>query len=308
MSDRIVRALIKDSNLIAVACIGTELTREARRRHGLAPSSAALLGQGLVSGLLVAALQKEEQNRINIQLECDGPARGFFVDANTAGHVRGYIRNKSVNFPLSERFVAKPLLGGKGYLSVLRDLDGQFYRGSVGLDQQNVSLDLEHYFHTSEQVDTTVQIEALPLDSDELGWVGGVLFQRLPDGDSDALAALRSKLRDDAVVKAVKANATSAHALLEHIVPRERMDLLVDHEAQYLCPCSRDRVLRALSTLTNLDIVEMIQQDKKASIDCDFCGQHYEISEEELRAVLDLIDERDARVAGKQRSGGEKLN
>jgi hypothetical protein len=51
----------------------------------------------------------------------------------------------------------------------------------------------------------------------------------------------------------------------------------------------------------------MIQEDKKAAIDCDFCGQHYEISEDELRAVLDLIDERDARAATKKETGG-KLN
>ncbi len=294
MSDRIVRAIIKDADLTAVCCVATQAAREARRRHGLAPSSAALLGQGLAAGLVVSSLQKAEKTRINLQIECDGPARGLFVDADTSGHARGYIRNKTVHFPSTPRFSGAPLLGRTGYVSVLRDVDGVFYRGSVGIEYSDVSRDLEHYFATSEQVETAAQLDVLAEGDEELGWVGGVLVQKLPEGDHAALERFRSRLRGGVIEETVRAGTTSAYALCEALFGRDQVDILLDTEVSYFCPCTRERVMRALSTLTNVDLAEMITQDHKAVVDCEFCGQHYEITEAELQTVLDRIDARDA--------------
>lgn len=301
MSDRIVRGLLAESNLMVVAVTATGVAHEARRRHGLAPSSAALLGSGLCAGTLIAALQKSDTTRVNLQVECDGPVRGLFVDCDTHGRSRGYVRAKMVRFPPEPRFREAPLLGTKGYLSVLRDIDGQFYRGSVELKERDLSLDLEHYFQTSEQVDTALQLDVLSTDDDELGWVGGILVQRLPDGDADALEELRKRLRAGIVEATVRSGRSSAHQLLE-AVAGAKVELLYDSEATYFCPCSKERVLRAISTLTNLDLVEMIQQDHKAEIDCDFCGAHYLISEPELQEVLDLIDARDAAAEARAKA------
>lgn len=290
--DRLVRALHDEWNLMFLACSGNVLAAEARRRHQLAPSSAALLGQGLVAGCLVAALQKEETTRINLQLECDGPVRGLLVDAHPNGRVRGYVRNKDVNFPLQDRFEAAPLLGRDGYLSVLRDRNGEFYRGSVDLDHRDLSLDLEHYFARSEQVDTAVRLEALAVDGDELGWVGGVLVQRLPDGDEDAFAKVREHLHSGAVERAAREGA-SPLAMLERVADSS-LELLADSPLEYWCPCTKERVLRALSTLSNVELADMITRDGKAEANCDFCGAHYTVSEDELREVLSWVDDRDA--------------
>jgi molecular chaperone Hsp33 len=310
MTDRIVRALQTEQNLVIVSCVATHAAREARRRHELAPSSAALLGQTLTGGLLVAALQKSERTRVNLQVECDGPARGVFVNATPAGQVRGFIRNKSLDFRPEPRFLAAPLLGGAGTLSVLRELDGEFYRGNVTMGEGDLSLNLETYFATSVQTPTAVQLEALADDAEALGWVGGILIQQLPGGDGKALEALRARLRTGVVERAVRAGARTAHALLEAVTGEDSaVDLLADQDATYFCSCSRERVFRALTVLPNIDLVEMITQEGKASVDCDFCGAHYEVTEEELRRVLDAVDQRDAAQAeAAHRSGGSALN
>lgn len=310
MSDRIVRAIHTEHNLVLVACVATEAAREGRRRHGLARSSAALLGQTLTGGLLIAALQKSEQTRINIQVECDGPAGGVFVDATPAGQVRGFVRNRSVAFPPEPRFLAAPLLGATGYISVLRDVAGELYRGTVNIGEGDLSLNLETYFATSEQTATTLQLEALADGPEELGWVGGLLIQRLPGGDEAALDAVRARLRAGAIEHAVQGGARTAHALIDAVVGEDgAVDLLADQDATYFCACSRERVFRALMVLPNIDLVEMITQEGKASVDCDFCGAHYEVSEEELRRVLDAVDQRDAAQAeASHRPGGSSLN
>jgi molecular chaperone Hsp33 len=294
MADRIVRVLSPAHDLVALCCVGTDLAREARRRHGLAPSSAALLGQGLVAGLLLGSLQKGEATRVNVQVEGDGPGGGFFVDADTTGRVRGYVRHKTVNFPGLDRFHTRPLLGSAGYVSVLRDVDGEFYRGSVALETGDLSRDLEGYFAVSEQVPTTLQLEALPRAGDELGWVGGLLVQALPDGDADALQAARARLHAGLLHESLAGAGLSPFALCEAVLGGDRVELLADLPAAYFCPCTRERVTRALSVLSPADLFEMIHEEGRADVNCDFCGAKYEITRDELQRVLDAVDRHDA--------------
>lgn len=292
MSDRIVRALDPRTNLLAVACVATEVAREGNRRHQLELGSAAMLGEALTAGLMIAALQKSEQAKINVQIECDGPLGSLFVGANPQGEARGYIRNKGL--PGQGRFYSRPLLGSEGFISVLRDVNGEIYRGSVGVEDVDFSQGLEGYFQNSEQTDTAVQLDAIFGDAGGLEWIGGVLVQLLPGGDAAALERVRERLRAGFVEATVRAGTTSAYALLSAVLGTDDLDPLADQGVVYHCTCSLERVHRALTILPNVDLVEMIIRDHKASVDCELCGAHYEVSEPELREILDAVDRRDA--------------
>src|SRR5919206_1401354 len=121
MSDRLVRGLLPAEGLRAIYVRATDTARLARMLHGLYPTSAHLFAEALAAGLLVAALQKE-RGRVNLQIECDGPVRGVFVDADPEGNVRGYVRGPNVRFPGDARAGARAALGGSGFLSIVRDL------------------------------------------------------------------------------------------------------------------------------------------------------------------------------------------
>lgn len=285
MTDRLARAMVRDHRLLAVACVATDTAKEARRRHGLGASSAALLGEGLCAGLLMASLQKEQDQHVNLQLGCDGPAGGFFVDAIPSGTVRGYVRHKEVSFPVSERFDTSMMLGKEGYLAVLREREGEFYRGVVALESRDLTLDLEHYFRQSEQTATTLQLECFSDGDEALGWVGGVLVQCLPDGDVSALERIRDRLRDGALADAIRAGHRTVHAVLEAVLGADELDLLADQDASFACPCSRQRVLRALGTVNPTELTAMIEEDGKADANCEFCGSQYLITGDELRAL-----------------------
>ena len=159
MSDAVVRALLEQPNLKVSVVVVTEVAREARRRHGLASAAATLFGQGLAAGALLASLQKDE-SRINLQLECDGPLRGYFVDAAVNGALRGYVKNPHVEVELSEgEFQWRAALGNSGFISVLRDVGAEYYRSSVELQSMQLAEDLNHFFRASEQGPTRVFLE-----------------------------------------------------------------------------------------------------------------------------------------------------
>jgi molecular chaperone Hsp33 len=294
MSDGVLRGLWSGPELLVVSVSVTEVCREARARHGLAPTSSQLLAEGLVAGAILSALQKSERTRINLQIECDGPARGMLVDADVFGRLRGFVRSKGVHFPLSDRFDARQALGTTGSVSVLRDVEGVFYRGTVGLEHRDLSRDLEGYFRTSEQIDTALQIEVLCDEEEPLGWAGGMLVQLLPGGDVAALESARARLSSEAIARAVRAGARSPEALVSVLLGPDILSTREDRSVQYWCPCTRERVLRALQTFGAAELFDMIHKDGKATADCDFCGQHYEITREELQVVLDQVDDADA--------------
>lgn len=277
--------MVADKHLLAVACVGTDTAREARKRHALADSSAALLGQALSAGLMMGALQKGDQH-VNVQIGCDGPAGGLLVDASPAGTVRGYIQNRHVRFPTTERFDTAPMLGREGYLAVIREREGEFYRGVVGIETGDLTLDLEHYYRQSEQTATTLQVECLAEGEETLGWVGGILVQCLPGGDVDELDRIRARLRQGALADAIRSGKRSVHAILEAILERTDLELLADQDAVFKCPCSHERVKRALGTVEPAELETMIAEDGQAEAGCEFCGNRYVVTGDELRAIL----------------------
>ena len=296
MSDCIVRGILRGHELLVLAGVATLSAREARRRHGLASTSAQFLASGLMAGGMLSGLQKSDKTRINLQIECDGPGRGLFVDADASGRLRGYVRSKSVQFPGGPRFESHQITGTSGYVAVLRDVDGVFYRGSVGLEGAELSLDFENYFRASEQTETLVALEVLSEGSEELSWVGGVLVQRLPGADEEALDAVRERMTSEAVQAAVRAGARTPEQLIAALFGDAALETLEQRTLAYWCPCSRERVLRALQTLGPGELFDMIHRDEKAEVDCEFCGQHYEIGAEELQEILDMLDRAEAEA------------
>ena len=294
MADELVSGLLKDVDLRVVLVTAGALSRKARALHTAEPAAAALLAQGLVSAALLAALQKEK-GRINLQLECDGPARGMFADAEAGGTVRGYVKNPYVTFTGGEgEYHWRPVLGNSGFLSVLRDLGGgEYYRSSVELQAFDFPRDLERYFLTSEQVQTRLAVELVPgavgEARDALGQVAGVLVQPLPDGDPEAFRELGANL-SERLVRALGQQAGDGAGgtvgLLRALFDRPDLEIMSRYPLDFECGCSRERVKRALLAMGQAELEDVIATDKKAEATCQFCTTQYVITEEELRELL----------------------
>ncbi|HVI76487.1 MAG TPA: Hsp33 family molecular chaperone HslO [Anaeromyxobacteraceae bacterium] len=288
MLDRLVRGLLPSQGLRVVHVRVTDTTRIARMLHGLYPTAAHLFAEGLAAGLLVASLQKVK-TRVNLQLECDGPLRGLFVDADTDGNVRGYVRAPQVNFPGDAETGARAALGGSGYLSVMRDLGrGQFYRGQVALEARELACDLERYFLESEQVATALDLAVVPRGDEPLGDVAGLLVQRLPDGDGQALDAVRERLRAGAFRAALARGAGAQDAIAE--VVGAGFDLLADLEVAYRCGCSLERARVAVSALGKDGLLDVLEREGEAVVTCEFCRERYVVSQAELRDMVARLE------------------
>ncbi len=289
LRDHLVRGLFAPTGSRLFALFATLGARQARDSHGCAPTSAALLAQGLTAGALLAAALEKKLARINLQIGCDGPAGGLFIDAGTDGSFRGYIKNPQVYFTSGpgEPLAPERALGRKGYVSVLRDLGGgEIYRGMVELEACELSRDLERYFQSSEQVETAVQLSVLPEDGEPLGQVAGVLIQRLPGGDEAAVARARELLRGGALERGLAAGET-ATALFERLgFEGDGVEILADVPVEFRCSCSRDRAVRAILAMGLEEMRSLFAEVGEAKLACQFCGAKYHVAGPEL---LELI-------------------
>jgi molecular chaperone Hsp33 len=283
MIDRLTRALHDRRGLRALLVSVGDLARMTRMLHGLAPTSAQLFGEALAAAALVAALQKDAE-RINLQLECAGPLRGLFVDADSSGNLRGYVRGMTVHLPGDPPEAAVAALGGSGFLSVLRArTDGTFYRSSVELICEPLVGALRRWFASSEQVETALALEVLPVGDEPLGEVAGLLVQRLPGGDAAAVLAARDAIAAGAFRDALAAGAPAV-GLIE-AVAGEGFELLAEHEVAYRCGCGIDRVRNAVTVLGADGIADLVATVGRAEVDCEFCHAHYVLEAVELREL-----------------------
>jgi molecular chaperone Hsp33 len=293
MADQLIRATAADGGIRAVGAITTRLTEEARTRHRLSPEAAAALGRTMTSGLLMASSMKRPGSRVNVRVKGDGPLDGILVDAGLDGTVRGYVGNPSVELPPNAK--GKLDVGGavgKGFLYVVRDIGyGYPYSSTVELVSGEIGEDIAHYLVTSEQTPSGL-IVGVFLDSTGVTSAGGLLVQVLPKAARDealveTLEARMAELSD--FTRLMQAGKTLPEILQDLMGD---MGLFIFPETQMLrfhCGCSFDRVLGALKILGQDELQDMIAKDNGAEATCEFCGNVYQASQDDLaQLIVDL--------------------
>ncbi len=290
--DSVVRGILELPNLRVVVAVTTMTAREARHRHRMAPVSASLAAQGITGGVLLSALQKGD-TRTNLQLECDGPFRGFFVEGATNGDVRAYAKNSTLDIELAEGpYKWRAALGNSGFLSVLRDIGEEYYRSSVALIDMNVASDLNHYFATSDQVASHVSIEVVPRGDEKLGVVAGVLIQALPEGNVETLNALRQQIPQQLVSALSNTPEVTAEVLAELLFPQ--MTKLNSVPVRFHCTCNKQRVIDTLATLGVTEIQHIVDTMGSTAVTCQFCAEKHEVA---LPDLLELLEKLGAPIA-----------
>lgn len=288
MKDALLRGLVGPAGLRIIQVEATDLSRMARMLHGLAPTAAVIFGESLAAGLLLGALQKD-RSRVNLALEVDGPLSGLLVDADTDGNVRGRVRRPDVNFPGDPSVGPRAALGGSGTLSVLRDLGkGEFYRGSVEFVPGTLTENLRRYFAASEQVATALDVRVLADGSEPLGKVAGIVVQKMPEGSLEALEAVRVRLEAGAFRDALSAGSTGPS--LARAVAGAAVEVLETREVAYVCNCTRERAVNAVSALGPDGIREVLAVERQVVIDCEFCKKRYVIEAEELADIARRLE------------------
>lgn len=306
MQDQSERFLTEDLALRVTVVVLTDAVETARQRHSASAVAAVAMGRAMLGGALLATTVRE-RGRINLQVVGQGPLGALAVDAHQDGRIRAYVRRPLL--PLAVRVAGRTSVAGAvgrtGEIHVLTEgQGGQYSRGTAELVSGEVDEDVDHYMRTSLQIQSFTAAEVVLDDADKVTLAAGVLVEALPGGDAARVDAVRARLEHGGFLKALTDKGPTELQGLADLV----MDGLVLRAMQgtpwkWFCPCSRDRVMAALSTLGEPTLREMIRDEGGADADCDFCRQHYKITADELTSLADEMLAASGRQGG---SGGEQ--
>ena len=269
------------------------LQRRAASNDAFPEPVRVLLGEMAAAGVLMQSSIKFD-GALVLQVYGDGPVKLAVVEVQSdlAFRVTAKVVGEVVPHAQVEAMLN---VHGQGRCAITLDPKTKFpgqtpYQGVVSLhgDQreplQKISEVLEHYMLQSEQLDTCLILAA----NDDTA--AGLLIQRVPvegagnlgqrnedeiglNEDYKRLAMLAATLTRDELL------TLDADTLLRRLFWEENLKRFPpqtgDHGPRFACTCSRERVGRMLISLGRPEVDDIVVEQGRAEIGCDFCGIKY---------------------------------
>ena len=288
MNDYIVRATAADHSIRAFAITSKNIVEEARKDHNTSPVITAALGRLLSGAAMMGTMMKGEKDLLTVQIQCQGPAQGLTVTADSAGHVKGFPRVADVELPpnaLGKLDVGGAL--GLGVMSVIKDMGlKEPYVGQTILVSSEIAEDLTYYFAVSEQVPSVVGLGVLMNRDNTVRQAGGFIVQLMPFAEEETISKLEENIKNLASVTTMLDAGKTPEEMLGVLL--EGMDLEVTDTlpVEFSCNCSKDRVRKALISIGREELQSMIDDGKEIEVNCHFCNKNYNFTVDELKEMI----------------------
>lgn len=287
MSDYIVRATAANSCIRAFAITSRETVETARKDHNTSPTITAALGRLLSGGAMMGSMMKSEKDLLTLQIQCSGPVKGLTVTADANGNVKGYAVNPDVDLPPNK--LGKLDVGGAldlGVLSVIKDLGlKEPYVGQCQLQTGEIAEDLTYYFATSEQVPSAVGLGVLVDTDGSVKQAGGFIIQLMPFTPDEVIEKLETKIGQIPSVTTMLENGLTPEAILEEILGEMGLEITDTIPTQFKCDCSKEKVSRALATISKKDLDDIINDGESIEVKCQFCNHAYKFDIDQLKEI-----------------------
>lgn len=282
-----IRATAAEGQIRAFAVTSKELVEEARKRHNTSPIVTAALGRLMSGAVMMGSMMKGEKDLLTIRVNGDGPMRGMTVTADAAGNVKGYPFVPDVVLPanaLGKLDVAGTI--GAGNMSVIKDMGlKEPYIGQTALQTGEIAEDLTYYFAVSEQVPSAVGLGVLMNKENTVEQAGGFIIQLMPFAEEEVIEKLEKKVAEVTSVTSLLAQGYNPEMILQKLLGNLGLEITENMPVRFYCGCSKERVTKALASISRAELDEIIKDGKPIEVNCDFCNTHYTFDIDELKEI-----------------------
>ncbi|MBC5997065.1 Hsp33 family molecular chaperone HslO [Romboutsia ilealis] len=289
MKDYVIRATAGDGQIRAFVATTRNLVEEARSLHETTKVATAALGRTLTATSMMGLMMKNENDKITVIIKGGGPIGTILVTSDSKGNVKGYVTNSNVeveNYPNGKLNVAGAV-GTQGHVKVIKDIGlREPYNGSYPLVSGEIAEDFTHYFALSEQTPSVVSLGVLTR-ADEVEHAGGFIVQLMPDAQEENIAKLEQNIGKLSSITNMLKDGNTPEDILNIVLDGLNPKILDTCEVKFECECSKEKVKNALVAIGKNALAEIIEEDKKAEVGCQFCNRKYNYTEEELIEVLE---------------------
>ena len=284
---RLLRGTLRNGQVRVLMCDTTNMAELCRMTHEPSNVCAAALGRGIsAAALLTASADDPDSTNLTMTVKGGGPAGALVVVAH-GRRLKAYIDHPQVELPLKAngKLDVGGALGKDGMITVVRDLGmREPYVGQCELQSGEIGEDVAYYCVVSEQQPTLCALGVLVHEGRVIS-SGGVLIQPLPGCEEETLAELetRSMLFGDISAQLLAQPMEDFFKACFDGMEPETLDV---EGLTYTCDCSRERMERALISIGQNDLQEIIDDDQGAELVCNFCHEKHQFTTEELKALL----------------------
>ena len=281
----LVRAVSSDGFIKIAAVSMKDAVERARQIHAASPVISAALGRVMAAASIIGNSLKEKDASITVRINGGGPAGSIIVVSDMEGNVRGYVQCPQVDLPLKEngKLDVGGAVGKDGMLTVIKDLNmREPYVGSTQLVSGEIAEDFTAYFAESEQTPAACALGVL-IDTDgSVKAAGGYVIQLLPNAPDDIADGLEQNIANVGAVTGILETHTPED-LIKLVLIGFEPKILERSEVEYKCYCSRDRVIAALSSVSESELDDIEKSGDDIEVTCQFCDCVYTFRLDEIR-------------------------
>lgn len=288
MSDKIIRAIARDAGIQITVAQTHDIVERARQIHKTLPVATAALGRTLTAASIIGDQLKSEDGSVTIQVKGNGILGSIIAVSDNKGNVRGYLQNPAADLPLRED--GKLAVGtavGAGYLMVIKDVGmKEPITGTVALVSGEIAEDITRYFAESEQIPSACALGVLVDTDQSVRQAGGYLVQLMPNVTDEEIARLEQGIAAAGSITTMLEQGNTPEEIARRVLSGFDVEILGQEPIAYQCNCGTEKVSRALISMGREELQNLITEEEKIEITCQFCDKIYHFSREQLQELL----------------------
>ena len=274
--------MTRDGSAAAMITDTTDTVNRAIEYHNTSPTATAALGRTLTAASLMGSRLKDKGDSLTLSFKGDGPAGLIMAVSDYYGNVKGYIENPAVDLPLKPNGkldVSGAV--GRGYMSVVRDVGiKEPMTGISEIVSGEIAEDVASYYVNSEQTPTLLSLGVLVGRDLKCAGAGGVFVQLLPHADEEVIGKLERNVVKITGLSSLIASGCSCEQLLSYVLDGIEYDMFDDIKTDYVCDCSKERMLRAVKSLGQQELNKIFSEQDSIEVCCRFCNKKFSFGKE----------------------------
>lgn len=290
MKNYVIRAIDKNQNVRIFIADTTQMVQEIREAHKSSATASAALGRLATITSIMGITSKNDKEKLTVIFDGNGVGGKLTAVSNSKGEVKVTVTNPHLDVP--SKYVGKldvgSFVGNEGKLAVIRDYGlKQPYTGLSNIVTGEIAEDIANYYFYSEQTPSIVSLGVL-VDKDlSIRAAGGIFVQVLPGIKEEDLVKLEKIASSLEPCSKMIDEGLTPEDILEKYFGELNPEILDKQELRYKCDCSRERIEEGLISIGKKDLIEILEEDGKAEVICDFCRTKYVFDENDLKKLIE---------------------
>ena len=274
-NDQLYRFIIENTH-VRGEIVHLDATWQAVLERADYPNNVRLiLGEAMAACALLASTIKFKGSLI-LQIRGNGPLHLLVVQTTSEGAMRA-IAHWQGEVPDHN---LQSIFGDGEMVMTIEPEEGKSYQGIITLQGEHLKHAIESYFTQSEQLNTQLWLSA---NNDRCA---GLLLQEMPETESDNADAWQKANTLAATITNEELLNLAATEVLHRLFHEDDVRVFDAEPLYFRCSCSRDRISTMLLSLGILEVHDIVEEQGKITVDCEFCNAHYEFDKVDVETIF----------------------